>query len=121
MSKRNNEKALLFVSDEKKRKVDFFISTSQGKTVTVGKKLLKRSEVISASRSIGQPTIDLRIEAFMRDNGEILDMLEYIKGMSGVRDAIWSEIIDVIGRKQVVVAPSSRLPPPLHYRRAIEN
>lgn len=51
----------------------------------------------------------------MRNNGEILDMLEYIKGTNGVRDVIWSEIIDVVGRKQVVVASSSS------YQRAIEN
>jgi hypothetical protein len=77
----NNKKAILSVSNEKKRKVEFFISTSHGMTMALGKKLLKRPEVISASRSIGQPTIDLRIETFMGCNGEILDMLEHIKAM----------------------------------------
>jgi hypothetical protein len=37
-------------------------------------------------------------------NGEILDMLEHIKAMYGVRDVIWSEIVQVIGRKEVVAA-----------------
>lgn len=106
MSIRNSKKAVLFVSNEKKRKVDFFISTSHGMTVALGKKLLKCPEVISASRSIGQPTIDLRIETFMSCNGEILDMLEHIKAMYGVRDVIWSEIVQVIGRKEVVAAVS---------------
>lgn len=108
MSITNHEKAALSISGENRRKVDFFISTSHGMTIAIGKKLLKRPEVISASRSIGEPTIDLRVEALMNCNGEILDMLEYIKGMHGVREVIWSEIVQVIGRKELAAAPRIR-------------
>lgn len=69
-------------------------------TVEIGKKLLQRDDVLTASRSIGEPTIDLRLETSLIDNSDILEMLERIRGMEGVTNAVWSEIIEVIGRKE---------------------
>src|SRR5919198_710512 len=43
-------------------KVDFLIATESGKTGIVAKGLLKRDEVIYLGKSIGQHTIDLRVE-----------------------------------------------------------
>jgi DNA-binding Lrp family transcriptional regulator len=81
------------------RRIDLLISTEGGATITVGKELLKRNEVISASRTIGEHTIDLRVETFLKDNGDLLDLLEDVKGMDGVRDVVWTEIVETIGRK----------------------
>lgn len=83
----------------KLRKIDFFISTTKGKSTSIGKQLLKREEITSASLCIGEPTIDLRVEGLLNCNGAILDMLEEIKGMNGVKHVIWSEVIKVIGKK----------------------
>ena len=79
------------------RRVDFFISTKKGLTLEIAKKLLKMKNSVSIGRSIGEPTIDLRAEFIVKDNGMILELLESIKGMNGVRDAVWSEIVEVVG------------------------
>jgi hypothetical protein len=71
----------------------------------VAKKLLNINEVTYVGKSIGEHTIDLRIETIVKDNASILDLLEKIKAMDGVRDVVWSEIVTVVGRK--VSIPSS--------------
>ena len=80
-------------------KVDFLIATESGKTGLIGKILLKRDEVIYVGKSIGQHTIDLRVETILRDNAEILRMMELLKSMEGVKDVVWTEIVEVVGRK----------------------
>jgi len=84
------------------RRIDFFLYTGGGNTSDVGLELLKQKAVVSVSRSVGEHTIDLRAEAVIRDNGQLLDLLEAMKAMPNVRDVIWSEIVDVIGRKKSV-------------------
>jgi len=79
-------------------KVDFLIATESGKTAQIGKKLLEREEIIYVGKSIGQHTIDLRVE----DNAEILRMMELLKATPGIKDVIWTEIVEVVGRKMSV-------------------
>lgn len=81
------------------RRVDFFISVMNGKVNSLAKKLSKVDDVTYVGKSIGQPTIDLRVEAIVKDNVRLLDLLEEIKEMEGVRDVVWSEIINVVSRK----------------------
>jgi DNA-binding Lrp family transcriptional regulator len=87
------------------RRVDLFIYTGGGTTDSIAQELLKRDEVVYVASSIGEHTIDLRAEIIVEDNSELLDILELVKGMPNVRDVIWSEIVEVLGRKQSV--PSS--------------
>jgi DNA-binding Lrp family transcriptional regulator len=86
----------------KLHRVEFLIATSGGQTLSVAKRLLKLKEVTYAAISIGQPTIDLRIEAILKDNEDILRVLEMIKATAGVRDAVWTEIVQVVQRKAAV-------------------
>ena len=81
------------------RRVDFFISIKNGKATTVANKLIELEEVTYVGKSIGEHTIDLRIEVIVKDNILLLDLLEKIKGMDGVNDVVWSEIVSVVGRK----------------------
>jgi DNA-binding Lrp family transcriptional regulator len=81
------------------RRVDFFISVKNGMMNAVGKKLMDLNDVTYIGRSIGEHTIDLRVETIVKNNSVILDLLEQIKGMEGVRDVVWSEIVSVFGRK----------------------
>lgn len=83
-------------------KVDFLIATESGKTGTIGKELLKREEVIYVGKSIGQHTIDLRVETIMEDNAEILTMMELMKSMKGIKEVAWTEIVEVVGRKMSI-------------------
>ena len=87
------------------RRVDFFISIKNGKANTVATKLIELDEVTYVGKSIGEHTIDLRVETIVKDNIRLLDLLEEIKGMDGVNDVVWSEIVSVVGRK--ISIPSS--------------
>ena len=62
-------------------------------------------EVTYMGKSIGEHTIDLRVETIVKDNVILLDLLENIKGMDGVNDVVWSEIVNVVGKKRSI--PSS--------------
>ena len=81
------------------RRVVFLLATERGKTKAVARELLKRDDVVYIGRSIGQPTIDLMVETVVKDNSEILELQEVLKAMEGVREVVWTEIVEVIGRK----------------------
>jgi hypothetical protein len=83
-------------------KVDFLIATESGKTGIVAKSLLERDEVIYVGKSIGQHTIDLRVETILQDNAEILRMMELLKATEGIKDVLWTEIVEVVGRKMSI-------------------
>lgn len=87
------------------RRVDFFISIKNGLVNAVANKLMQLNDVTYVGKSIGEHTIDLRVETIVKDNSVVLDLLEAIKGMEGVKDVVWSEIVTVIGRK--ISIPSS--------------
>ena len=87
------------------RRVDFFISIRNGMVNAVSKKLMELDDVTYIGKSIGEHTIDLRVETIVKDNSVLLDLLEVIKGMEGVRDVVWSEIVSIVGRK--ISIPSS--------------
>jgi DNA-binding Lrp family transcriptional regulator len=87
------------------KRVDFFISIRNGMVNAVANKLLTSDEVTYVAKSIGEHTIDLRVEAIVKDNGSILDLFEKIKAMEGVKDVVWSEIVNIVGRK--ISIPSS--------------
>jgi DNA-binding Lrp family transcriptional regulator len=87
------------------RRVDFFISIRNGMTDAVAKKLIEMNDVTYVGKSIGEHTIDLRVETIVKNNSVLLDVLEKIKGMEGVRDVVWSEIVHIVGQK--ISIPSS--------------
>lgn len=84
------------------RRVDLLIYTRNGKTDPVANKLLENEEVVYVGKSIGEHTIDLRVEIIVRDNAELLDILEKVKAMDGVNDVVWSEIVQVVGMKRSI-------------------
>jgi DNA-binding Lrp family transcriptional regulator len=86
------------------RRIDFFLYTAGGNTSEIGRELLKRKEVVSVGRSVGEHTIDLRVETIVKDSAQLLELLELMKAMPNVRDVIWSEIVDVVGRKRSIPA-----------------
>ena len=84
------------------RRVDFFISTTDGKTDALANDLLSMNHVTAVGKSIGEHTIDLRVETIVEDNHELLDILEKLKAMDGIRDVVWSEIVGTVGNKMSV-------------------
>ena len=82
--------------------VDFFISTSDGKTDALANDSLSMNQVTAVGKSIGEHTIDLRVETIVEDNHQLLDILEKLKAMDGIRDVVWSEIVKTVGKKMSV-------------------
>ena len=87
------------------RRVDFFISILQGKVNQVASNLMELNDVTYVGKSIGEHTIDLRVKTIVKDNSVLLNLLEEIKAMEGVRDVVWSEIVSIVGQK--ISVPSS--------------
>ena len=84
------------------RRVDLLVYTGGGDTIRIAEKLLERDEVVYVGRSIGEHTIDLRAEVIVKDNSQLLDLLEEVKSMPSVKDVIWSEIVKIVGKKRSV-------------------
>ena len=87
-----------------RRRIDFLIGTNKGLTIPISSRLMRMKNVVSVGRSIGEPRIDLRAEVIVKDNGELLELLEQVKAMKGVEDVVWSEIVQVIGNKGSVTS-----------------
>ena len=86
------------------RQIEFLVATVGGKTMAIGKELLKHDQVAYVARTIGQFNIDLRVEIFVRGNDDLINMIEEVKAMDGVKELIWSEIVEVVGRKDHISA-----------------
>jgi DNA-binding Lrp family transcriptional regulator len=84
------------------RRVDLMLYTGGGATIPIANELLKRDEVVSVGRAIGEHTIDLRAEVIIKDNVELLGLLEVVKAMPNVKDVVWSEIVEVMGTKKSI-------------------
>ena len=80
----------------------FLFEQSGVKKNSVANKLLEIDEVTYVGKSIGEHTIDLRIETIVKDNVILLGLLEKIKGIEGVNDVIWSEFVSSVGRKKSI-------------------
>lgn len=91
------------------RRIDFLISTEKGKTVSLAKDLLKRDEVVFVGRSVGQHAMDLKVEIIIKNKEELPDLLESIRGMTGVKAVKWVEIIERMGKKKSISSILKRL------------
>ena len=80
------------------RRADLLVSTHKGMTSAVGKELLSHPGVTTVCRSIGEHTIDLHAELVFKNNAELLNMIEWIKSFDGVKDVIWTEPVETMGR-----------------------
>jgi hypothetical protein len=81
------------------RQLELLIATGGGRSMAIGKDLLRRDKVAYVARTIGQYNIDLRAEVFVRSSEELVNLIEEVKAIDGVKDVIWSEAIEVVGRK----------------------
>ena len=89
------------------RRVDLLIFTRGGATQAIARELLKHDSVTYVGRNLsrqsaGGHTIDLRAEAIIKDNAELLGLVDLVKAMRNVKHVIWSEIVDVVGQKRSV-------------------
>ncbi|MEM2140538.1 Lrp/AsnC family transcriptional regulator [Nitrososphaera sp.] len=81
------------------RTATLFVSTTNGKTAIVGKDILDMSNTVtSVTRTLGENTIDIKVEVIFRTNHELLLLIDRIKSCDGVRNVFWSESVESIGR-----------------------
>lgn len=81
------------------RRAMLFLSTQNGLTSSVAKELLTwEDSIISVSRTMGGSEIDLQLEFIFRQNSELLELIEKIRAVDGVKNVAWNESIEVIGR-----------------------
>lgn len=81
------------------RRATLFLSTQNGLTSSVAKELLGwENSIISVSRTMGGSEIDLQLEFIFRQNSELLDLIERIRAVEGVKSVLWNESIEVIGK-----------------------
>ncbi len=80
------------------RKADLLVSTEKGMTSTVGKEILAHNNITRVSKAIGEHTIDLHAESVFRDNKQLMDVIEWIKSLEGVRDVVWTEPVEMVGK-----------------------
>jgi hypothetical protein len=60
--------------------------------------------IIFVAKTIGQHTIDLRVESIVKDNCQILGLMEKTKAMKGIKEAVWSEIVTTVARKPPILS-----------------
>lgn len=87
------------------RRVDLLIFTGGGQTIMVAEKLLLHDEVVYVGRTIGDPKLDLRATVIVKDTLGLLDLLEELRSIPNVKEVVWSELVQILGRKRSV--PSS--------------
>jgi len=80
------------------RKADLLVSTGNGMTSAVGKEILAHNNITRVSKAIGEHTIDLHAESVFKDNKELLDVIEWIKSLEGVKDVVWTEPVEMVGK-----------------------
>ncbi len=84
------------------RKADLLISTEKGMTTTVGKEILAHDNITRVSKAIGEHTIDLHAESVFRDNKQLLNVIEWIKSLEGVKDIVWTEPVEMVGKNNSI-------------------
>ena len=70
----------------------------KGTSTNVGKALLTHNSITRVCRSIGEHTIDLHAEIVFKDNTELLNVIERIKSLDGVKDVVWTEPVELLGK-----------------------
>jgi hypothetical protein len=80
------------------RRAELLVSTHKGSTGIVGKQLLERSSITRVSKAIGEHTIDLHAESVFKTNKDLLDVIEWVKSLEGVRDVVWTEAVESVGK-----------------------
>ncbi|AIC14928.1 Lrp/AsnC family transcriptional regulator [Nitrososphaera viennensis] len=76
-----------------------FISTQGGTAIEVGKELLSWTKsVIRVSRAAGMRATDIAAEVIFNENKDLLDIIERIKAIRGVRNLFWVEVVAELGK-----------------------
>jgi DNA-binding Lrp family transcriptional regulator len=79
------------------RPFTFFVSIDKREASDVGKEILEMDRVISVSL-VFNGKVDLKVEAYLRNDFEFVILEEKIKTVKGVKKTYWMESIKLLGR-----------------------
>ncbi len=68
-------------------------------TTDIAHRLFEQDDITYVQKTIGQHTIDLKAELIIKDNAELLEALERVRAMPGVREVMWSEPVETMDKK----------------------
>lgn len=80
------------------RQITFLVLTEGQGVPAIGKEILNLHGVIKVVRILSNK-VDLRIEAVLKTNEDIIKLSEQIKAVGGVRELFWMDSMSVIGEK----------------------
>jgi DNA-binding Lrp family transcriptional regulator len=76
-----------------------FVHTEKGNTLSVGKEILSwKDSTVRVWRGIGAETTDIITEVIFKENRELLAIIERVKGLKGVTNLSWIELVATIGK-----------------------
>lgn len=82
------------------RTATLFVSTGKRRYDPIGREILRMSDMVTfVSATIGQSSMDLRVEAVFKTSQDLMSLIDKIKSLDGVRDVIWNESVEMIGKK----------------------
>ncbi len=82
-----------------KRKVSFIISLGAGNKSSIADEIFGLEKVTQVSRIFGD-SADLKVEAIVETNNELMEISEKIKTIQGVQEISWFESLEVLGKKE---------------------
>jgi hypothetical protein len=75
------------------------ISVSSGNASGIGKEILESGDMIeSVYRMNGDSIVDLMAEVVFKTNSELVSLMDQIKSKPGVRNVLWSEYVQLVGK-----------------------
>lgn len=83
------------------RSATLLVSTTNKTAESVGKQVLEMSDLVSSvTRAMGGSNFDLRIEVIFKTTPDLIALIDKIKSMEGISGLIWTESLNLIGRKE---------------------
>lgn len=82
-----------------KRQVTFIAMLGAGDKSQVANQILSLEKVISLGRTFGD-SADLKIEAIVENNQDLMQLSEKIKSIPGIHKLCWFESLEVLGQKK---------------------
>lgn len=81
------------------RLITLFISVESGRSIEIGRSILALSGITLVVRTLSG-NMDIKAEAIAKTNDDIVNLLERVKAVKGVRNVLWTESIQKIGENK---------------------
>lgn len=80
------------------RSMMFFIATENVAPSKIGSEIISWPEVSSVAKMFSSNGFDLMVQVVLKTNKEVVDFSEKVRGLTGVKEIFWNELIEVVGK-----------------------